>query len=83
MGPIGGILQLMDGLLPVLDVDHLCHISGGKKSLNEELRGTQNDEALHLSGHLQSIKISNLAFESCTYLTLRTVKEPSFIPSAR
>lgn len=34
MGPVGGVLELMDGLLPVLDVDHLGHISGGKKSLH-------------------------------------------------
>lgn len=38
VGPIRGILQLMDCLLPVFDVDHLCHISGGNKSLNEELK---------------------------------------------
>lgn len=34
MGPIRGVLQLVNGLLPVLDVDHLCHISGGKRSLH-------------------------------------------------
>lgn len=31
----------------------------------------------------QSLKISNLASELYTHLTLRIVKEPSFIPSAR
>lgn len=31
MGPIGGILELMDSLLPVLDVDHFGHISGDEK----------------------------------------------------
>lgn len=31
VGPIGGVLKLMDGLLPVFDVDHLCHISEGKQ----------------------------------------------------
>lgn len=27
------VLQLMDGLLPVLDVDHLCHVSVERESV--------------------------------------------------
>lgn len=38
VGPIGGILQLVDRLFPVFDVDHLCHVSEGQKSLNEALK---------------------------------------------
>lgn len=47
VGPIGGVLQLMDGLLPVLDVHHLSHVSGGKHR-NVLANGHQIMQPLHL-----------------------------------
>lgn len=81
MGPIRRILQLMDGLLPVLDVHHLRHISEGKQT-----NVIWANRAFSFSGVRLLLRIKYVRpvpSALCTHLTLRTVNEPSFIPSAR